>query len=256
MSEPIIDSEPEVQLTKAGTVRKRKPKQSNIYFTQETEDAILEYIGSSDMVHRNQVFNQKINYAFHKLAENIIHTFKFYYTEVSTIDELKHEVVAVLLEKLHLYNQAKGRAYSYFGTIAKRYLINYNKKNYKRKKEKAPLTDVDTDQTILAEISNTINQDQNLEKVSIIDIFVKYVESNLTLLFPKPKDARVADAILEVFRKRENLDILSKKALYIYIREITDAPTPTVTQIIKRLKKLYKALHNRYLDHGYNTDIF
>lgn len=252
----IVENEAEVQLTKAGTIRKRKPKQANLYFTQETEDAIIAYLGSHDSAFRNKVFNEKINYAFHKLAENIIHTFKFYYTEVNTIDELKHEVVAVLLEKLHLYNQSKGKAYSYFGTIAKRYLINYNKRNYKRKKEKAPLEDVDVDKTILADISNSIEKNQNLEKANVVDIFVEYVEANLALFFPKERDAKVADAILELFRKRENLDILSKKALYIYIREITDAPTPVVTSIIKKLKKLYKALHNRFLEYGYSSDIF
>lgn len=256
MNHELVENEAEVQLTKAGTVRKRKPKQSILYFTQETEDAILEYLASSNSIHRNKLFNEKINYAFHKLAENIIHTFKFYYTEVNTIDELKHEVVAVLLEKLHLYDQSKGKAYSYFGTIAKRYLINYNKRNYKRKKEKAPLEDVDVDKTILAGIVNSIDKEQNLETTSVLDLFVKYVESNLSLFFPKERDAKVADAILELFRKRENLDILSKKALYIYIREITDAPTPVVTSIIKRLKKLYKALNNRYLEYGYSSDIF
>jgi hypothetical protein len=106
-------AEEEVLLTKKGTVRKRKPKKSNIYFTQDTEDAILEYLKSTNPKQRNQIFNERINYAFHKLAENIIHTFKFYYTEVDTIPELQHEVVAFLLEKLHLYDQTKGKAFSY-----------------------------------------------------------------------------------------------------------------------------------------------
>jgi len=112
--------EQEVLLTKKGTVRKRKPKKANVYFTQETEDGIIEYLQCKDQDTRNKIFNEKINYSFHKLAENIIHTFKFYYTEVDTIPELQHEVVAFLLEKLHLYNQNKGKAFSYFGTIAKR----------------------------------------------------------------------------------------------------------------------------------------
>ena len=122
----------ELLLTKKGTARKRKPKQPINYFTQETENAIIEYLRLRSPKKRNKIFNEKINYAFHKLAENIIHTFKFYYTEVNTISELQHEVVAFLLEKLHLYDQNKGKAYSYFGTIAKRYLILYNNANYKK----------------------------------------------------------------------------------------------------------------------------
>jgi len=97
----LYTSTEEVLLTKKGTIRKRKPKKANIYFTQDTEDAILEYLASKDQTQRNKIFDERINYSFHKLAENIIHTFKFYYTDVDTINELKHEVVAFLLEKLH-----------------------------------------------------------------------------------------------------------------------------------------------------------
>ena len=88
--------------TKKGTLRKRRPKTKNQYFTADTEEAILEYLKETDEKKRNQIYNERIWYAFHKLTENIIHTFKFYYTEVDTIGELQHEVTAFLLEKLHL----------------------------------------------------------------------------------------------------------------------------------------------------------
>lgn len=243
------------QYTKTGKVRKRKPKTTNRYFTEETEDAILEYVGSQSAVHRNRLFNEKINYAFHKLAENIINNFPFPYRDGLTVVDLKHEVVTVFLEKLHLYKKEKGKAYSYFGTVAKRYLINLNKKNYKKKKEKAPMEDMDNDKTLLADMQNQIEVEQDMVKIDPIDLFINYVETNLSLLFPKERDVKIADAILEIFRKREKLDILSKKALYIYIREITDAPTPAVTVVIKKLKKIYKAIQNRYLEHGYPADL-
>ncbi len=60
-----------------------------------------------------------------------------------------------------------------------------------------------------------------------------------------------ADAIVELFRKRETLEIFNKKALYIYIREITDVSTPQITKIIKKLKLIYVQLYNEYYNHGY-----
>jgi hypothetical protein len=238
-----------VALTKRGTVRKRKPKESNIYFTSDTEEAILEYLRTKNPTKRNEIFNSRIDYAFHKLAENIIHTFKFYYTEVNTIDELKHEVVAFLLEKLHLYKQEKGKAYSYFGTIAKRYLILYNNANYKKLKEKAAVDEIDEDKSILIELTNEETNNTSLN--AFVDYFVKYVDKHLFELFPKDDDARTADAVVELFRKRENLDIFNKKGIYIYIREITDQSTPQITKVIKRLKSIYKQLFSEYLEHGY-----
>jgi hypothetical protein len=245
--------EQEVLLTKKGTVRKRKPKKANVYFTQETEDGIIEYLKCTDQDIRNKIFNEKINYSFHKLAENIIHTFKFYYTEVDTIPELQHEVVAFLLEKLHLYNQNKGKAFSYFGTIAKRYLILYNNANYKKLKDKAPVEAIDEDKTILINIVNNNSDPQIDKQPSYLQQFTKYTDVNLFVLFPKQNDARIADAILELFRKNENLDIFNKKALYIYVKEMTEASTPQITKIIKRLKIIYVKKYNEYYKHGYIT---
>ncbi len=126
----FLDDSDKVALNKRGQPRKRKPKEPRIYFTEDTENAIVEYLSLTDQDQRNRLYSDRIEYAFYKLAENIIHTFKFYYTDTDTIEELKHEVVTFLLEKLHLYNQDKGKAYSYFGTIAKRYLIVFGRSNY------------------------------------------------------------------------------------------------------------------------------
>ncbi len=246
-----------VLLTKRGELRKRKPKTSNNYFTADTEEAILEYRLATDPKERNIIFNTRINYAFHKLAENIIHTFKFYYKDVDTINELRHEVVSFLLSKLHLYTQSKGKAFSYFGTIAKRYLIVYNEKNYAKLKGKAELDEVDSDiKTVIDQNNSDISQ----ELISFMDMYVDYVDKNLKNLFPKEVDCKTAIAILELFKKRENLDIFDnsrglKKALFIYIREMTDVSTPQITKIIKKLKNIYIKLYNVYYKEGYiNSD--
>ena len=236
-------------LTKRGKPRKRKPKEPRIYFTQDTEDAIVEYLASNDQVERNRIYNERIEYGFYKLAENIIHTFKFYYTDTDTIEELKHEVITFLLEKLHLYNPTKGKAFSYFGTIAKRYLIVYNENNYKKLQEKADVDESDDEQMMLYE--NDKNIENAFDELSFMDQYIKYIDTHLFKLFPKKQDAQTADAIVELFRKRETLEIFNKKALYIYIREITDVSTPQITKIIKKLKLIYVQLYNEYYQHGY-----
>jgi hypothetical protein len=236
-------------LTKRGKPRKRKPKEPRIYFTQDTEDAIVEYLACTDQVERNRIYNERIEYGFYKLAENIIHTFKFYYTDTDTIEELKHEVITFLLEKLHLYNPTKGKAFSYFGTIAKRYLIVYNENNYKKLQEKADVDESDDEQMMLYE--NDKNIENAFDELSFMDQYIKYIDTHLFKLFPKKQDAQTADAIVELFRKRETLEIFNKKALYIYIREITDVSTPQITKIIKKLKAIYVQLYNEYYQHGY-----
>jgi len=237
--------------TKKGTLRKRRPKTKNQYFTSDTEEAIIEYLNETDPAKRNKIYNERIWYGFHKLTENIIHTFKFYYTEVDTIADLQHEVTAFLLEKLHLYKQEKGKAFSYFGTIAKRYLILYNNNNYKKLKQKAEVDAIDKDQSITIDIVNNQSIEEPKDKATEFIIYMlKYMDLHLFDHFPKEEDARTADAILELFRKRENIELFNKKAIYIYIREITDQTTPQITKVIKKMKKIYKKLMAQYIEHG------
>lgn len=245
----IFLEDTKIALNKRGQPRKRKPKEPRIYFTEDTENAIVEYLASTDQDFRNRLYRDRIEYAFYKLAENIIHTFKFYYTDTSTIEELKHEVVTFLLEKLHLYDQSKGKAYSYFGTIAKRYLIVYNNNNYKKLQEYVEIDELNEDKRF---IHDTIKEQENYSvSDSFINQYILYIDKYLYHLFPKKQDARTADAIMELFRKRETLEIFNKKALYIYIREMTDTSTPHITKVTKKLDKLRTQLFNEYYNHGY-----
>ena len=161
-----------------------KPKTSGMYFTQETENAIIEYNNTLDFEVRSRIYSDRIHYAFFKLTENIIHTFKFYYTEVDNISDLQHEVISFLLSKIHLFNPEKGaKAYSYFGTIAKRYLIISNTKNYKKRVDKAPVEELESDER------HSYNIDDKTPKITKIanrlyDIFKEhyyfYLENGYT----------------------------------------------------------------------------
>lgn len=234
-------------------VRKRKKKTPNVYFTKDTEDAIIAYNLSNDFEERNKIYIEQIHYAFFKLTENIIHTFKFYYTEVDNIEELQHEVITFLLSKIHLFDQSKGaKAFSYFGTIAKRYLILSNQKNYKKRVETSPVSSIEEDEKFSYQLDDTKSVvENNLSK--FMDEYIEYCTENIFELFPKDSDARVADAILEVFRKRDSLDIFNKKALYIYIREMIDVKTPKITEIADQLYDIFKKKYVFYLEHGYTN---
>ena len=151
---------------------------------------------------------------------------------------------------MHLFDPSKGaKAYSYFGTIVKRWLILYNTKNYKKKINKVPVDELTKENTTY---TYSLNEDLNGKELSdYIDLFEEYVTNNILELFPKKNDAQIADAILELFRKREILEVFNKKALYIYIREIVDVKTPKITKIAGKLYAIFKSQYSFYLEHGY-----
>lgn len=229
---------------------KKRRKKSKNYFTQETENYIVKYNNEPDPEVRSRIYEEHIHYAFFKLTQNIIHTFKFYHTEVQDLEHLQHEIITFLLSKMHLFDPTRGaKAYSYFGTIVKRWLILYNTKNYKKKINKIPVEELTKDNSSFSKYSENTLVKTDLDKY--MDIFVDHVSENIFDLFPKKNDAQIADAILELFRKREDLEVFNKKALYIYIREMVDVKTPKITKIANKLYDIFKSQYVFYLENGY-----
>jgi DNA-directed RNA polymerase specialized sigma24 family protein len=218
-----------------------------IYFTQKTEDAIVRYNNEINSSIKSKIYESEIHPAFFKLTENIVHTFKFYYTEVENIEDLQHEVMIFLLSKIHLFDPSKGaKAYSYFGTIAKRYLILDNQKNYKKRIETTPVEEIHDDS------KHSYELDLSSSNLSVfMDEYINYCTQNIYKIFPKEGDARIADAVLELFRKREHLTIFNKKALYIYVREIIDVKTPKITKVSNKLYEIFKYNYLFYKENGY-----
>ena len=230
-------------------IRKRRKKSKN-YFTKETEDWIVVYNNTKDPEIRSDIYQKHIHYPFFKLTQNIIHTFKFYHTEVSNLEHLQHEIITFLLSKMHLFDPTRGaKAYSYFGTIVKRWLILYNNKNYNKKIKKVPVEILTGENSTHTYRPGDESIKSDLDKY--VDIFVAHVSENIFELFPKKNDAQIADAILELFRKRETLEVFNKKALYIYIREMVDVKTPKITKIADKLHDIFKQQYIFYLENGY-----
>jgi hypothetical protein len=235
--------------TKRGTLRKRKPKKSRNYFTQDTEDAIIEFVNSEDQDLRNKIYRERIHYAFTKLTENLIHTYKYYYTDNHSVEELQHNAIIFLLERLKKFQPGKGKAYSYFGTIAKRYFIFNNANNYKKLQTHLDIDNINEEGDL--ENSLVVNQFEDNKLSHFFDIYIQYVEEYLEKIFPKEQDQKVADCVLVLFRNRENLDIFNKKAFYIFIKEMVDIETIHVTKVIKKMKLLYVELYNEYEKNGF-----
>ena len=110
---------------------KKRRKKSKIYFGTPAQEAIIEYNKCNDPKERSKIYEERIKFPFEKLAENIIHTFKFYYFDVPS-EDVKHEVVSFLYMNIHKFTEGKGKAFSYFSIVAKNYLILHNNNNYKR----------------------------------------------------------------------------------------------------------------------------
>jgi|TARA_B100000131_G_scaffold72347_1_gene68598 hypothetical protein len=226
--------------------RKAKKGSPRYYFTQTTENAIIRHNKETRPHMRERIYNEHIRTAFEKLAENIIHTFKFYYFDVPS-EDVKHEVVSFLYMNMHKFTEGKGKAFSYFSIVAKNYLILHNNNNYKKMKQtdSEEVTDYKRDP-----ITEASRDDMLTAKKEYLDLFIEYWANNLTTVFKRKQDMDVANSVLYLMENRENIDNFNKKALYIMIREMTNSNTQHITRVVNVMKKHHVNLQHNYLTTG------
>jgi hypothetical protein len=157
------------------------------------------------------------------------------------------------LEKLTKLTPPK--AFSYFGTIVKRWLIIYNQNNYKKKQKQFIVNENINEDKYIDEVEN----DTNYQLDQYIDNFVDFIEDNIYDIFPVKvskntkliQEAEIADVILELFKKKKHLDILEKKAIYIHIKNKIDAKTPKITNVAEKLYTIFKHNYIFLLENDY-----
>ena len=226
--------------------RKAKKGSTRYYFTDITEQAVIRHNKETRPYMRERIYNEHIRTAFEKLAENIIHTFKFYYFDVPS-DDVKHEVVSFLYMNMHKFTEGKGKAFSYFSIVAKNYLILHNNNNYKKMKQ--------TDQEDAGDYKRDPISEANLKDIvsakrEYMDLFVEYWSNNLTTVFKRKQDIDVVNAVIYLIEHRENIENFNKKALYIMIREMTGSNTQHITRVINQMKKYYFNMFEEFVKEG------
>jgi hypothetical protein len=223
-----------------------KKKRNKQYFTKDTENAIVEYNNSETQLQKDKIYKDRIKPAFDKLAEIVYNKWKFSYFDDDPQDVMS-ETVAFMIEKIHMYQEGKGKAFSYFTIVARNYLILANNSNYKRYKD----TDIISHMPQGWDTENNWKEEtQNDEYKTFNKRMLQYWDEHLETHFPKKRDMQIADAVLELFRRAEYIENFNKKSLYLLIREMTGYPTHYVTKVVNKMKETQTVLFNQFMDEG------
>lgn len=231
-------------------VVEKKPKKISVekmYFTKETEDAIIRFNREEDPDKRNKIYETFIQKAFEKLVENVFNTFKFSYFDVGPL-EVQKETLSHLVANIHKFEEGKGKAFSYFSIVAKNYLIFNNNSNYRRYNQQVDISEENDENTVRLQTTDTYHRD--VENSEFIKMMVDYWDKNIKDIFPKNRDLKIAEAVVELFRNSDRLDYFNKKALYLYIREISSCKTQQITKIINKMKEYQLKITKKYVEEG------
>jgi hypothetical protein len=222
-------------------------KVSNVYFTPETETAIVAYNETDDQREKDRIYTDKIQGAFSKIAENVYNTFKFSYADVSPL-EIQKQAISHMVANMSKYEKGKGKAFSYFSIVAKHWFILDNNTTYRRFKKHVEISEQTGDAGEF--VVEPEHEKQESETREFIKLMVEYWDKNVGKHFTKDRDLKIANAVVEIFRNADRIDVFNKKALYLYIREIADCQTQHITKVIHKMTAPQTVIKTEYLDRG------
>ena len=101
---------------------------------------------------------------------------------------------------------------------------------------------------------NSFKQDDD-DLNYFLESLIVYYEENITSMFKKKRDIDIAYAILELLKKREEIENFNKKSLYILIREMTNVNTSHITSVVNVFKARYKKLINQFSNKKINITV-
>jgi len=221
-------------------------KRKNHYFTKVHEQAIIDYCDTTDQKVRNDLYKEFIGPVFDEMVDKIVFTYKF--TNLPNIDSLREDCKNWLITVLSKFDASKGsKAFTYFSVVSKNWFIAQVKKTSKKAKREIHLEDY--------YISTTSNNNKAGDLNSNLVIHNPYLEErekyeflshlrsevNLWLEMPlRANERKTIQAIQILFEDSNNIEIFNKKAIYLYIREITGLNTKQVVSSLNKIRKKYR----------------
>ena len=226
--------------------RKRRSK-GRQYFTKVHEDAIVKFASSDDPEEREQLYRELIGPTFNELVDKIVFTDKF--TNLPNIDVLKHECKVDLATILGKFDPAKGsKAFSYFSVVTKNWFIHKTKKNQKQREREVYLEDIKREGDFIT-LSET-NPYHELREDSEFWEHLRGEVDNWQGVHLKENEQKVLKAIKILFENAENIEIFNKKAVYLYLREITGLNTKQIVNNLNKLRVKYRLFRKKW-DEGH-----
>lgn len=216
---------------------RRKSGNSKAYFTEVHQEAIVKYALSADLKEREKLYIQLIGPVFDEMVDKIVYTYKF--TSLPNIDDLKNECKIWLTTILNKFDPEKGsKAFSYFSVITKNWFIHKVKNNTNRMKREVCFDDA----TDISEIESLVTHNPYFEIREKQEFWSSLAEEIDTWDEDaiKPNEKRVVKAIKILLADPDGIEIFNKKAIYLYLREITGLNTKQIVNSLNKVRAKYK----------------
>ncbi len=234
--------------------KRGRKRTSNLYFGPEQEQAVVKFLTSESYSERNKIYNEFLRYPINKMVESIIRRYKLYRKEYD-YEDVHADTLSFLVTKMHNFKPDKNKkAYSYFGTICKHYLLGQLIKDDKKMKTDLSYEDV------YKTVETMDDQIYSIDDHKIrLDDFIKEISESIKVELNQSKlsetELKVGDALIKILDNWETIfeqvgsgNKYNKNLILSYIREITDLTTKDIRVGMRKFKKMYLLIKNDKID--------
>jgi hypothetical protein len=222
------------------------------YFTKDTDRSIERFQVAETDEEKHRIFDKEIRPALEKLIENLIYVYRFY--TLGDVETLKRECLTDLYNTLPKFDMSKSAnpskpssaAFSYFNMVAKNWFIARARDNQKKNKNESELF-YDLDHEAARNDPNFLvsaHEEQMEDREKWIE-FYKAMDGWRGKL-KKKNEILVLEAIITIMKNAELVTIYNKKAIYLFLRDLTGLNTKQIVVNLKKIKTLYSEWHESY----------
>jgi len=229
-----------------------KIRTQKTYFGEEQEQAVVRYLGTDSENEKNKIFNEYLREPLSIMVESIIRRYKLYRKDYE-FEDLKADTISFLITKIDKFDTDKNyKAYSYFGTICKHYLMGSIQKDVKDVNRSISYDDISSDIEDSLEHSYIIDVTPPDFK-EIIEELVVSLNGFIDTEKMNDNERKLGYALLDIFNNFETIfqigdgNKFNKNLILLSLRDMTSLSTKEIRVSMKKFKKIYKGILNDFL---------
>jgi len=229
--------------------RGRKAVKEN-YFDVREEEAVRNFLIAETSYEKNKIYNQFLRLPLDKMISSIIRRYKLYRKDMD-FEEIHTDTHSFLMTKVDKFKPDKNKkAYSYFGTICKNYLMGQIIKDQKETNRKISYEDISSSLEERPDMSYRIDDDI-IETDYVINKYLEELKDYIETEQLNDNEKKLGYALIDLFDNYESIfsgadnNKFNKNVILLSLREMTNLSTKEIRSSIKRFKKLYLVIQSR-----------
>ena len=227
----------------------RKAVKEN-YFDIREETAVRNFLLAESSYDKNKIYNEFLKAPLDKMISSIIRRYKLYRKDMD-FNEIHSDTHSFLMTKVDKFKPDKNKkAYSYFGTICKNYLMGQIIKDQKETNRKISYEDISSSLEQRPDMSYRIDEDI-VESDAIIIKYLQELKDFIDSENLNDNEKKLGYALIDLFDNYQTIfsgadnNKFNKNVILLSLREMTNLSTKEIRSSIKRFKKLYIIIQTR-----------